>query len=136
MPAGAPDGRKHGPEGTGRRGGSHERHDAMNGTRTGPLQAWIGRRETRADRITAAPLAGLAATLDRDADGHPKRGEFLPPVALPRRMWAGGRLEFLQPLFDGEPMTVCGRATAAGCFDLWACGPDGSVAMRAEAKAG
>lgn len=32
------------------------------------------------------------------ADGHGKRGGFLPPIELPRRMWAGGELEFLQPL--------------------------------------
>jgi len=27
-------------------------------------------------------------------DGHPRRGGFLPPVPLPRRMWAGGRLRW------------------------------------------
>lgn len=27
-------------------------------------------------------------------DGHPERGDFLPPVALPRRMWAGSRLRW------------------------------------------
>ncbi|URI09939.1 MaoC family dehydratase N-terminal domain-containing protein [Aquincola tertiaricarbonis] len=93
--------------------------------------AWIGRSETRHDLIAAAPLAGLAATLDRDEptptegtpvpplwhwiyfnpqalarevgpDGHPRRGGFLPPVSLPRRMWAGGRLAFTQPLRVGE----------------------------------
>jgi 3-methylfumaryl-CoA hydratase len=35
-------------------------------------------------------------------DGHPARGGFLPPVPLPRRMWAGGRLTFPQPLRVGE----------------------------------
>ena len=35
-------------------------------------------------------------------DGHPKRGGFLPPVPLPRRMWAGGRLTFHTPLKVGE----------------------------------
>ncbi len=35
-------------------------------------------------------------------DGHAKRGGFLPPVPLPRRMWAGGRLTFVQPLRVGE----------------------------------
>lgn len=91
------------------------------------LQQWIGRRERVTDRITAAPLVGLSATLDRDdpephpgselpplahwlyflprapqrelaGDGHPHRGGFLPPVTLPRRMWAGGRLDFRAPL--------------------------------------
>jgi 3-methylfumaryl-CoA hydratase len=87
------------------------------------LQTWAGREERLSDAITAAPLAGWSATLDRDealpamgdvvpalghwlyflprapqsqlgADGHPRRGGFLPPVPLPRRMWAGGRLQW------------------------------------------
>jgi len=98
---------------------------------TEPLHAWVGRTESRADIVTAWPAIALAATLDRrdpapgpgDAlppgwhwlyfleaapaselgpDGHAKRGGFLPPVALPRRMWAGGRLEFRRPLRFGE----------------------------------
>ena len=97
------------------------------------LRQWIGRTESRNDVVTAWPVAALAATLDRrdpepaagDAippgwhwlyflettpaselgpDGHAKRGGFLPPVTLPRRMWAGGRLEFLRPLRVGEPL--------------------------------
>ncbi|WP_212524340.1 MaoC family dehydratase N-terminal domain-containing protein [Actibacterium sp. MT2.3-13A] len=47
---------------------------------------------------TAVPLAGLGR------DGHPARGGFLPPVALPRRMWAGGRFEFHGDLRLGEPV--------------------------------
>ena len=95
------------------------------------LREWIGRTEKRVDFVTAAPIAALSATLDRDdseplegsdvpplwhwlfftpvtrhseigADGHARRGGFLPPVALPRRMWAGGRLEFFQPLRIGD----------------------------------
>jgi 3-methylfumaryl-CoA hydratase len=95
------------------------------------LRDWIGRSESATDAITAWPAAALAATLDwrepppqsgdelppcwhwlyfleakppgeLGPDGHPKRGGFLPPVPLPRRMWAGGRLEFLQPLRIGE----------------------------------
>lgn len=98
---------------------------------TDHLRNWIGKRETRTDVASAWPLAALGATLDRrdplpqpgDAvppgwhwlyfldtvpaselgpDGHPKRGGFLPPVTLPRRMWAGGRIEFLRPLRVGE----------------------------------
>ncbi|MBK0392560.1 FAS1-like dehydratase domain-containing protein [Ramlibacter algicola] len=98
---------------------------------TADLQAWEGRSETLRDAITAAPINGLAATLDRDdpkagegselpplwhwlyflpqarqseigADGHPRRGGFLPPVPLPRRMWAGGRLAFRAPLRVGD----------------------------------
>jgi 3-methylfumaryl-CoA hydratase len=101
-----------------------------------PLHDWIGRSERRVDRVTATPLAALAAMLDRDdappaagtdvpplwhwlyftplarqseigTDGHPKRGGFLPPVPLPRRMWAGGRLAFLHPLrVDDEIVRV------------------------------
>ena len=102
------------------------------------LQQWVGRSETRTDVVTAAPVAALSATLDRDdpqprpgdalpplwhwlfflpvhlqsdlgPDGHPRRGAFLPPVPLPRRMWAGGRLEFHRPLRVGETMTRVSR---------------------------
>ncbi len=95
------------------------------------LRQWVGKTETRMDTVTAAPIDALAATLDRNArpckagdglpplwhwlyflprpraselgsDGHVRRGGFLPPVALPRRMWAGGRLCFEQPLRVGE----------------------------------
>lgn len=45
------------------------------------------------------PPAGLGV------DGHPAKGGFLPPVELPRRMWAGGRVKFLQPLLLGERVT-------------------------------
>ncbi len=98
------------------------------------LRGWIGRDETLHDRATLFPVAALSATLDRDdpapaegdplppmwhwlyflptarqsalgPDGHPARGGFLPPVALPRRMWAGGRLEFLQPIHLGETIS-------------------------------
>lgn len=95
------------------------------------LTRWIGRSETRHDLIGATPPAALAATLDhapRDwtpgtplpplwhwlyflplhraselgADGHAKLGGFLPPVPLPRRMWAGSRFEFIEPLRVGD----------------------------------
>lgn len=97
------------------------------------LQSWSGRTETITDSITVAPVRGLSATLDREdpapeigtalpplwhwlyflpqprqseigPDGHAKRGGFLPPVPLPRRMWAGGRLQWLRqnPLVVGD----------------------------------
>ena len=44
----------------------------------------------------AAPMAALGA------DGHAAKGEFLPPVPLPRRMWAGGSVETLGPLREGD----------------------------------
>jgi 3-methylfumaryl-CoA hydratase len=42
-------------------------------------------------------------------DGHPAKGGFLPPVPLPRRMWAGGRIDFLQPLMEGDEVTRTSR---------------------------
>jgi 3-methylfumaryl-CoA hydratase len=102
--------------------------DAVN---IGHLREWIGKTKEASDRITPTPMAALAATLDIQAvqppadaavpplwhwlyfleirrqselgaDGHAKLGGFLPPVPLPRRMWAGGRLEFRRPLHAGE----------------------------------
>ena len=98
------------------------------------LRQWVGRKETQHDLATAWPIAALTATLDRDDpplreghaipegwhwsyfletaraselahDGHAKRGGFLPPVTLPRRMWAGGRLAFKRPIKIGEQLS-------------------------------
>lgn len=98
------------------------------------LRSWVGRSETREDTIDARPIALLSATLDRDdpaprpgdvvpplwhwlyflpvyresevgADGHAKRGGFLPPVPLPRRMWAGSRIEWRRALTIGALAT-------------------------------
>src|SRR6201990_1213904 len=44
-----------------------------------------------------------------DPDGHPTRGGFLPPVPLPRRMWAGGELEFFDTLRVGDEVTRTSR---------------------------
>jgi 3-methylfumaryl-CoA hydratase len=95
------------------------------------LKDWIGRSETASDIATATPYAALAATLDRPPerpaagtvlpplwhwlyflplhrhseigpDGHAKRGGFLPPVPLPRRMWAGSRFTFHRALRIGD----------------------------------
>ena len=97
----------------------------------GPLRNWIGRRESDIDYVTVPSVHRLAATLDRDdpapragdplpagwhqvlfprvarhsligADGHPERGDFLPPVPLPRRMFAGRRTTFHAPLRVGD----------------------------------
>lgn len=95
--------------------------------------AWIGRTETSADHIGSTPIRLLRGTLDDEhasappahlpplwhwlyflpgerqsnigPDGHPRRGGFLPPITLPRRMWAGGRLRFLRPLAVGAAVT-------------------------------
>ena len=101
------------------------------------LRDWIGRTETAADVVSATPARALAATLGLDRrfdvsdplpppwhwqyfltmgpiddvgpDGHPKRGGFLPPVPLPRRMWAGSRMEFQRPLRVGDAITKVSR---------------------------
>jgi 3-methylfumaryl-CoA hydratase len=95
------------------------------------LAAWIGRSETARDVFGPTPVKALNATLDHPPmaaepgtmlpplwhwlyfrplhrhseigpDGHAKRGGFLPPVPLPRRMWAGSQFEFRAPLHVGD----------------------------------
>ena len=53
----------------------------------------------------ALPAAGLGR------DGHPKTGDFIPDLGLPRRMWAGGTLEFHEPLIIGSPATKITKIT-------------------------
>jgi 3-methylfumaryl-CoA hydratase len=100
---------------------------------TDDFTAWIGKQESATDRLDAARTNALRAALGdsetaRDGDplpllhhwlyfwnaqppeglgpdGHPAKGGFLPPVPLPRRMWAGGRLTFQQPLLIGEEIS-------------------------------
>ncbi len=52
------------------------------------------------------------------ADGHPKTGRLIPDLGLPRRMWAGGRLQFLAPLRAGvlaeKTTTLVGFARKTG----------------------
>lgn len=95
---------------------------------------WIGKTEVRSDIVTAGQVVALSATLDREdpepqpgdplpplwhwlffldrhraselgPDGHARRGGLLPPIPLPRRMWAGSRFEFHHPLRVGDQMT-------------------------------
>jgi 3-methylfumaryl-CoA hydratase len=102
------------------------------------LRQWIGRSTEATDIVTAQLVMGLRATLFQEVgepqkgdaapltvhwclaqpvfpmsmlgpDGHPTRGGFLPPVPLPRRMWAGGEIEFLQPLQVGDESTRISR---------------------------
>jgi 3-methylfumaryl-CoA hydratase len=89
-------------------------------------EAWIGREEERRERILGSVVNAMAATLDLEraplagealppawqwlffnpverrsalgSDGHPRRGGFLPPIELPRRMWAGSRVRYLAPV--------------------------------------
>jgi 3-methylfumaryl-CoA hydratase len=95
------------------------------------LRAWVGREQRLHDMLSPFPARALAALLDHarlpevgeplppawhwmyfldtpsstdtDTDGHPHRGGFLPPVPLPRRMWAAGSLDIAQPLRLGMP---------------------------------
>ncbi|WP_320178926.1 MaoC family dehydratase N-terminal domain-containing protein [Roseovarius pacificus] len=97
------------------------------------VESWIGRTETNNDTLRTEPAHFMQATIGREAtlqagdslpplwhwlyfleakplgelgrDGHPKKGGFLPPVVLPRRMWAGGRFEFHAPAPLGAVVT-------------------------------
>ncbi|MEO8545479.1 MAG: MaoC family dehydratase N-terminal domain-containing protein [Burkholderiaceae bacterium] len=105
----------------------------MTETQPQELSGWIGRTESVADTVSAWRAVALAAALDLDVapgvgdalapvwhwlyflpthkaselgyDGHARLGGFLPPVPLPRRMWAGGRLKFERLLRIGEHAT-------------------------------
>ena len=97
------------------------------------LKEWIGQKESDLDYVTVPAVHRLAATLDLDypmpkmgdplpigwyhiffprivrnsqvgPDGHPARGDFLPPVPLPRRMFAGRRVRFVSDLRVGDEM--------------------------------
>jgi 3-methylfumaryl-CoA hydratase len=89
-------------------------------------EAWIGREEERSEPILSSVVQAMAATLDLERsplagealrpgwqwlffnpvvrrnelgiDGHPRRGGFLPPIELPRRLWAGSRIRYLADL--------------------------------------
>ncbi len=94
-------------------------------------QKWIGRRETLVDFVDPRSIANMDVLLggagawphrgdpianfwhcmnfaprashdDLGPDGHPHRGDFMPPIALPRRMYAGGEMEFIAPLHVGD----------------------------------
>ena len=105
-------------------------------------QQWVGREEERRDRIDESALTRWLATLDREApsdgavpqgfhwclalpdaptaslgtDGHPRRTgdaqSFMPPIPLPRRMWASSKIEFLRPLRCGDAIARRSRIAA------------------------
>ena len=116
------------------------------------LKTWIGNSEQHRDTIAHQKVAALAATLNQVApldgaplpslwhwmyfwsiaaqaelgeDGHPKRGGFLPPVPLPRRMWAGGRLRFEAVLPIGCEATRTSRIVSVEAKN----GKSGSLAF-------
>jgi len=118
------------------------------------LRQWIDNTTEAWDIVTEQLVKGLRATLFQDIgdpkagdvapwtthwclaqpvfpmselgpDGHPTRGGFLPPVPLPRRMWAGGEIEFIEPLRVGDEtlrmsrildVTVKKGSTGTLCF--------------------
>ncbi len=103
------------------------------------LRQWVGRTEAVTETISAPWANRLAHTVGREAtlangdylpplwhfathltsvplesldvDGHSVRGAFLPPVALPRRMWAAGSLTFTGDLHLGESVTKTSTVT-------------------------
>jgi 3-methylfumaryl-CoA hydratase len=109
------------------------------------LRSWIGNRQSAEQFIDPFPARALAGLLEREqplcagdalplpwhwlyfldtpsrsgigADGHPQRGGFLPPVPLPRRMWAAGKLEVLSPLAIGRPATKTSTVRAVDLKD-------------------
>ncbi|MEE4164313.1 MAG: MaoC family dehydratase N-terminal domain-containing protein [Woeseiaceae bacterium] len=101
---------------------------------TAKLESWIGRTEQVHDDLSSWQARAVAAMLDTPSlapapgdplpplwhwfyflgtvpqsrlstDGHPQRGDFLPPVPQPRRMFAGARMRFHRPLLLGSPAT-------------------------------
>ena len=118
------------------------------------LRQWVGRTSEASDIVTAQLVKGLRATLFQEIgepkagdaapftvhwclaqpvfpmsmlgpDGHPTRGGFLPPVPLPRRMWAGGEFEIIDALRVGDEakrtsriadVTVKTGSTGTLCF--------------------
>ena len=94
------------------------------------LKKWIGRSEVSTQVLNPRSADHMCMLLDRDCqfnqgdklpllwhwlyfieasrhselgyDGHPKLGSFLPPVSLPRRMWASGDLQFSKALKIGD----------------------------------
>ena len=97
-------------------------------------KSWVGCTVEHKDAVDTRVVRLLAATLDADlpetelpplwhyglfitsvgtsaldVDGHPRRGDFLPPVRLPRRMFAGSTLKFIRPLAIGREVARLSR---------------------------
>jgi 3-methylfumaryl-CoA hydratase len=108
-----------------------ERHGVID------YSAYVDRQEHRTDRLDQHRIADFAALLDttfetispngtlpplaqwfyfntwaRESelgeDGHPRRGGFMPPITLPRRMFAGGRVTFHRDLVLGDTVNRVG----------------------------
>jgi len=118
----------------------HTRRMIVDRSQAQDLEAWLGRAQTIQDDITAFPVNALAGALDRDdpravagtplpplwhwlyflplhrpheirGDGHAHGGEFMPPIALPRRVWAGSKFTWKldNPLRVGDQATRVSR---------------------------
>ena len=104
-------------------------------TTTPELEQWVGRSQSLTEVIHPVQVRQLAAALNDARrlhapaaaplpagwhwayfnplelqsrlgdDGHPRRGDFLPPVTLPRRMWAGSRLSWTRTFTVGSTVT-------------------------------
>lgn len=95
------------------------------------FDSWIGKQEVTEDEISLTLVRRCAAMCDIDPatfnrgdalpphwyslfftpnalqsrighDGHPRKGDFLPPIPLPRRMFVGREVEFIRPLIIGS----------------------------------
>lgn len=92
------------------------------------FEAWIGKKEIHHDVVNARHIQMMQALLNQDdknpsvlphlyhwfyflpivdgkeiaEDGHPHKGSFLPPIPFPKRMWAGGRLQFIHPILINQ----------------------------------
>lgn len=95
------------------------------------LSEWVGRSQSVEDTVSQASVNRFCATIHNahqqgehapngyhwcrglpddplsqlGADGHPQKGGFLPPVELPRRMWAASKVQFLAPIAIGEAIS-------------------------------
>jgi 3-methylfumaryl-CoA hydratase len=114
------------------------------------LSNWIGRQDSKSERLDVGLAGRFEATFDCDLsatdgdiapqlihlcltqpaarasalghDGHPELGSFLPPVPLPRRMWAGGSFDFREPIRIGDTVkrtsTIRDVTLKQGCAGL------------------
>ena len=104
------------------------------------LQSWIGKTETAFCNLPSFPAQALSGAIEQKGnfepgnqlpapwhwlyflaptnrsstgeDGHPQKGGFLPPVPLPRRMWAAGSMEIKRPLHLGERTEKTSKITS------------------------
>lgn len=110
------------------------------------LRAWVGKTESSEEAVTLDPALRFHATLDDEGpapraggelpplwhwlyflpkpatreigvDGHARRGGFMPPVELPRRMFAGSQMDFHAPLIIGGSAHRAREVISVECKD-------------------